>query len=125
MQLSAGRPLGYGDGMRCRYCSESAGWWRRRCRECYRLERVFTNNRGADMGTMMDLFIATGAPRSKLERFLDRDPTGNGTVRDQIAADMANQLLGALGRYDRQTAKDVNRIRKRGNWVGMNQRPRE
>ncbi len=74
---------------------------------------------------MMDLFIATGAPRSKLERFLDRDPTGNGTVRDQIAADMANQLLGALGRRDRQTAKDVNRIRNRGNWVGMNQRPRE
>ena len=77
------------------------------------------------MQTLMELFIGTGAPRDKLERFLDGDPAGAGSVRDQIAADMTNQLLEALGRRDRQTRNDVKRIRARGNWNSLHQRPRE
>jgi len=74
---------------------------------------------------MMDVFIATGVPRDKVERFLDADPAGSGTVRDQIAADMTNQLLQALGQRSRQTAGGVKRIRERGNWVGLDRRPPE
>ena len=36
--------------------------------------------RGADMGTMMELFIASGAPREKVEKFLDW-PTSMGRAR--------------------------------------------
>lgn len=77
------------------------------------------------MGTLMDLFIASGAPREKVEKFLNGDPDGAGTVRDQIAADMTNQLMQALGQRSRQTASDVKRIRERGGWVGLDRRPRE
>ncbi len=86
---------------------------------------MFTANRGADAGTLMELFIGTGAPRDKVERFLDAERPGGGTVRDQIAADMTNQLLHALGQRRRQTADGVKRIRERGTWVGLDQRPRE
>jgi hypothetical protein len=111
--------------MRCRYCRERAGWWRRACGDCRRLARVVAACRGAHMGTVMDAFLATGAPQWKVEKFLDADVDGGGTVRDQIAADMANQLLGALGQHKRQTAGEVKRIRQRGNWGGLDQRPRE
>jgi hypothetical protein len=111
--------------MRCRYCAEPAGWWRRRCHQCRRLAEVFATNRGADLGTMMERFIATGTPRRKVERFLNADPDGGGSVRDQIAADMTNQLMHALGQRGGQTAHDVKRIRERGGWVALDQRPRE
>lgn len=77
------------------------------------------------MGAMMELFIATGAPRHAIERFLNADVDGAGAVRDQIAADMTNQLLHAFGQSERQTARDVERIRRRGAWVHLGQRPRE
>jgi hypothetical protein len=111
--------------MRCRLCLEPAGWWRRSCDDCRRLAATFAANRGADMGRLMELFIATGVPREKVDRFLDADPRGTGTLRDQIAADMSNQLLQALGRRGEQTARDVKRIRERGNWTNRDQRPRE
>ena len=111
--------------MRCRYCHESAGWWRRCCTDCARLHAVFGASRGADMGTLMELFIATGAPRAKVEKFLDADPHGTGPVRDQIAADMTNQLMEAFGQRRRQTARDVKRIRERGRWTHLDRRPPE
>ena len=77
------------------------------------------------MGSLMDLFIATGVPRDKVEKFLGAERAGGATVRDQIAADMTNQLLEAFGQRRRQTAGGVRRIRERGNWVGLDQRPRE
>lgn len=73
----------------------------------------------------MDLFIAAGARREQVDRFLDADPDGTGTIRDHIAADMTNQLLQAFGRHQRQTASDVRRIRERGGWIGLDRRPRE
>jgi hypothetical protein len=66
-----------------------------------------------------------GAPRHTIERFLDADPNGRGSVRDQIAADMTNQLLEALGQRPRQSVTDVRRIRRRGAWMALDQRPRE
>jgi hypothetical protein len=111
--------------MRCRYCRERAGWWRRCCAECRGLEKLFATFRGADMGTLMDRFISSGAPRAKIEKFLEADPDGSGTVRDQIAADMANDLLGALGHSAKQTAGDVKRIRARGAWMHLGRRPSE
>ena len=77
------------------------------------------------MATMLELFMTTGVSQAKIEKFLDADPDGSGTVRDHIAADMTNQLLEALGQRRRQSPADVKRIRKRGGWMGLDQRPRE
>ncbi len=74
---------------------------------------------------MMDLFIASGAPRGKIEKFLAADLEGAGAVRDQIAANMTNELLQALGQSGRQTPRDVERIRQRGGWTALGRRPRE
>ena len=111
--------------MQCRYCSEAAGWWRRCCADCRRLREVFEAHRGADMGLLMDLFIATGAPRVTIEKFLHAAPGGGATIRDQIAANMTNDLLDAMGSRGRQTPTDVQRIRERGNWMSLNKRPPE
>lgn len=77
------------------------------------------------MGTMMELFISSGVPREKVERFLLADLDGAGAVRDRIAADMTNDLLGALGQRGRQTAGEVERIRRRGRWQVLDRRPPE
>ena len=111
--------------MRCRHCHEPAGWWRRCCGDCHALADVLVRHRGADMRTMMDLFIGTGVPVRKVERFLDSDVGGAGAVRDQIAADMTNDLLAALGQRHRQTPEAVRRIRERGAWTLLDRPPRE
>ena len=92
---------------------------------CRQLYAVFAAQRGADPGTMMEAFIATGASRVQVERFLDADPDGAGSIRDQIAADMTNDLLRAFGQSARQTARDVKRLRARGAWVHLDRQPPE
>ena len=111
--------------MRCQICMQRARWWRRRCDECSRLAALFAAHRGADMGTLMELFIASGAPPEKVDRFLLTDIDGGGTVRDQIAAAMTNDLLHALGQTGRQTPRQVERIRQRGAWTMLDRRPPE
>ena len=73
----------------------------------------------------MGLFLETGAPRRKVERFLESDVGGAGAVRDQIAADMTNQLLEAFGQRHRQTPEEVRRIRARGGWQALDRPPHE
>jgi len=77
------------------------------------------------MGTIMVRFLATGVSRSKIEKFLDADWHGTGSARDQIAADMTNQLMAALGQRQRQSPHDVKRIRERGRWIHLDRRPPE
>lgn len=111
--------------MHCGICAQPARWWRRRCDDCTRLAAVFVAHRGADMGAMMELFIASGAPRQKVEKFLQTDLDGGGSVRDQVAADMTNELMHAFGQHGRQTPRQVERIRARGGWKMLDRRPPE
>jgi hypothetical protein len=74
---------------------------------------------------MMTALAQTGASLQEIECFLGADPDGRGALRDRIAADMANQLLAAFGQTTRQSPADVKRIRQRGAWVGLGERPRE
>lgn len=112
--------------MRCRYCHERAGWFRRVCADCRRLLAIYTRHQG-QLGLLqfLDLFIATGLPREKIEAFMNADPNGQGNVKDQITADMSTELLGAMGVNVRQTADDVKQLRRQGNWRGMGERPDE
>ena len=76
------------------------------------------------MRRLLDAFAETGVRSGKIERFLESEPSrGAGKVRDQIAADMANQLLDALGQQGGQTGAEVKRLRERGAWKGLDQRP--
>ena len=44
--------------------------------------------------------------------FLKTDPDGMGSIQDQVTADMANELLTAMGMPERQKPEDVKRIRR-------------
>lgn len=78
------------------------------------------------MRSLLAAFEATGVERRAVERFLDAEPSGKGgSIRDQIAADMSNQLLEALGQRPQQSGADVKRLRKRGQWRSYDQRPPE
>ena len=111
--------------MRCRYCRDRAGFLRRECADCRRLFAITGQLRGADMGTLAAAFHDTGIAFDKVERFLDADPSGAGSVRDQIAADATNQLMEGLGSRHRQSAKDIAKLRAKGTWRSMDRRPDE
>jgi hypothetical protein len=64
--------------------------------------------------------------REGIERFLEADlPHGKGTIRDQIVADMSNELLAALGQAGGQSGVDVRRLRERGAWRDYDRRPED
>ncbi|MFQ5665515.1 MAG: hypothetical protein ACE5I7_03700 [Candidatus Binatia bacterium] len=77
------------------------------------------------MGALLESLMATGVPGDKVEKFLNADPDGTGTVRDQMVADATNELMRALGQRGRQTRGSVKRIRERGGWMGLDRRPSE
>lgn len=110
--------------MRCRYCAEYVGLFRRRCAECGALLDLYERHRGdIALSELLDRFIATGVTRGKIEAVLDRDPDGSGSIRDRVTADMANQLLAAMGVAPNQTATDVRRLRERGGGGASTTRP--
>ena len=111
--------------MRCSYCGQRAGWWRRICTLCRQLVEISERYRGADFETIMTALAESGASGTHIEAFLAADPRGEGALRDRIAADMTNELLSALGQRGQQSPAEVKRIRERGNWTALGQRPRE
>ncbi|MBI1813954.1 MAG: hypothetical protein HYR72_03150 [Deltaproteobacteria bacterium] len=111
--------------VRCRICHEPAGWLRRRCETCAQLAGVVAASRGLGLSETLDAMIATGASPSRIEAFLAHEPAGAGTIRDQIVADMTNQLAQALGQTRIQTAAEVKRLRERGAWQVLDKRPEQ
>ncbi len=96
------------------------------CADCQRLHELYTRQRG-QLGLLqfLDGCIETGLPREKIEAFMNADPYGSGSVKDQITADMSTELLGAMGIRVQQTAQDVKRLRQQGTWQGMDEKPEE
>ena len=56
---------------------------------------------------------------------MNADPHGNGSVKDQITADMSSELLGAMGIRVQQTAQDVKHLRNKGVWQRMDKKSEE
>jgi hypothetical protein len=101
--------------MRCRCCDDHAGFLRRLCGDCARLLAIFERHRTeVSFGQLLDLFIATGVGRAKIEAVLESDLEGKGLLRDRVTADMANRLLAAMGMTPKETARDVRRVREQG-----------
>lgn len=111
--------------MRCRLCGARAGL-RMRCGACRILWDVWQEHRGEGMRRLLDAFIASGAKDADIERFLDAEPrSGEGTIRDHIAADMANQLLDALGQGPTQDPRKTKKLREAGQWRTYDQPPED
>ena len=56
----------------------------------------------------------------------ESEPTsGGGTIRDHIAAEMANQLLGALGQKSSQDPQKTKKLRELGAWRDYDRWPED
>ncbi len=110
--------------MRCNICRRPAGWWRRRCAACTTLWALYVARpEGSALPDLLAAFEATGHSQGEISAFLSADPRGAGSIQDELAAEMTNQLLGALGRNHRQTASEVKRLRQRGSWKSYDRPP--
>ena len=112
--------------MKCSYCQKRAGWLRKTCVDCRRLLDIYNQHRGQlALIQFLDLFIETGLSRETIEAFMNADPHGDGSVKDQITADMSSELLAAMGIPVKQTAQDVKQLREKDNWQRMGARTEE
>ena len=98
---------------RCVYCKGRAGLWSKRCEDCKKLLVRVGELRGrVGYGEFLDGLEQTGVPREKIMRFLQADPNGEGSVQDQVTAEMASELMKVMGLKGSQTPEEVKRIRE-------------
>ena len=96
----------------CGYCGERAGLFGKVCGECKKLLARVAELRGeVGFGEFLDGLADTGVAKEKILKFLDADPDGQGSVRDQVTAEMTTELMKVMGISGRQTAPEVKRIR--------------
>ncbi|MPZ76639.1 MAG: hypothetical protein GEU77_08940 [Deltaproteobacteria bacterium] len=62
-------------------------------------------------GEFLDALEHTGVAREKIMAFLKADPDGQGSVQDQVTAEMTTELMKVMGISGRQTPEAVKRIR--------------
>jgi len=67
---------------------------------------------GFSFRTLLDKLMATGASNEKIQRFLESDIKGQGSIRDFITARMTNQLAQTVGQPTNTDAKKVKAIRE-------------
>ena len=63
-------------------------------------------------GEFLDELEQTGVDKQKIVTFLQADPDGKGSVRDQITAEMTTDLMKGMGIKGTQTPQGVKRIRQ-------------
>ncbi len=98
---------------RCVYCKDRAGLWSKRCGDCKKLLVRVGELRGrVGYGEFLDGLEQTGVPREKIIRFLQANPYGEGSVQDQVTAEMASELMKVMGLKGSQTPEEVKRIRE-------------
>jgi hypothetical protein len=62
-------------------------------------------------GQFLEALEQTGVAKEKIMAFLQADPDGQGSVQDQITAEMASELMLVMGIKGSQSAQDVKKIR--------------
>ena len=96
----------------CAYCRERAGFFGRVCADCKRLLATVQELRGkVGYGEFLDGLERTGIAKEKILNFLQADPDGNGSIQDQVTAEMTTELMKVMGITGQQTAQEVKRIR--------------
>lgn len=95
------------------YCQDKAGFLKRCCRDCARLVAILQSApESFGYRELLDRLLATDIPGPKIEKFLDADIDGSGSINDQITARMTNQIMTSLGQPSQMTSKDVKQVRK-------------
>lgn len=94
-------------------CEGKRFFWQSPCKDCQKLFKIVQEGLGKmGLSQLMDELIATGLPKPKIQRFLESDPYGKGSLMDQIVAQLTNNLAEGIGvKGDEMTAEDVKTIR--------------
>jgi|GEM_PF-388056 len=98
---------------RCLYCEEKIGWFKKTCSDCQAMLQMVK-----DLGTqfsfrqLLDKLMQTPASNEKIQKFLEKDIQGQGSIRDLITARMTNQLAHTMGQPTDTSAETVRRIRE-------------
>jgi hypothetical protein len=83
------------------------------CRDCKKLLTRAQELRGhVGYGEFLDGLERTGVDKEKIVRFLRAYPYGNGSIQDQVTAEMTTELMKVMGIAGRQTPEEVKRIRE-------------
>jgi hypothetical protein len=82
------------------------------CPDCQKLLGRVDELRGkVGFGEFLDGLEQTGVAKQKIMAFLRADPDGQGSVQDQVTAEMTTELMKVMGISGQQTAENVKRIR--------------
>ena len=96
----------------CVYCGDRPSLWSRMCPDCQKLMGRVDELRGkVGFGEFLDGLEQTGVAKQKIMTFLKADPDGQGSVQDQVTAEMTTELMKVMGISGQQTAENVKRIR--------------
>src|SRR5262245_7685032 len=99
--------------MKCVYCQEKAGFFKRICADCVTLmQTVRSLPVPYGYSQLLDALLATNIGNSKIEKFLDAEIAGQPSVNDQITARMTNEVMAGLGQPSHMTGTDVKKVRK-------------
>ena len=97
----------------CQYCQCKAGLFRRICHDCDEmLEALKKLGEGFSFRDMLDSLLATKASNEKIEKFLEADILGQGSIRDMITARMTNELAHTMGQPTEMDPQKVKVIRE-------------
>jgi hypothetical protein len=75
------------------------------------MDRVDELRGKVGFGEFLDGLEKTGVARQKIMTFLKADPDGQGSVQDQVTAEMTTELMKVMGISGQQTAEGVKRVR--------------
>lgn len=83
------------------------------CPDCQKLMGRVDELRGkVGFGEFLDGLEQTGVAKQKIMTFLKADPDGQGSVQDQVTAEMTTELMRVMGISGQQTTENVKRIRR-------------
>jgi macrodomain Ter protein organizer (MatP/YcbG family) len=98
---------------KCLYCQEKAGWFKKICPECRQLlQKVQELGTQFSFRELLDKLTETSAPNEKIQKFLEANINGQGSIRDWITARMTNQLAHVMGQPTDTDAQKVKKIRE-------------
>ena len=99
--------------MKCAYCQEKAGFFKRTCSDCQQLVTIISTAPDSfGYRELLEKLIETGVASEKIEKFLDTDVQGGGTINDQITARMTNEIMTSLGQPSTLSGTEVKKVRE-------------
>lgn len=99
--------------MKCIYCQSRSGFFKKICPDCLKLVEV-VKDLPPSFGyrELLDRLLAAHVPQERIEKFLDTDVDGGGSINDQITARMTNEVMAGLGQPSHMTAVDVKKVKE-------------